>query len=163
MIRLLFVCMGNICRSPTAQGVAEKLLIERGWQDRVMVDSGGTSAYHIGAHPDPRAEQAASRRGIDLAGQLARTVQVEDFDLFDYILAMDQQNLENLHRLAPASSRARLVKILEFSSLGVCEDVPDPYYGGRHGFEQVLDLLLDAMDGFFDHLGQTCPELMDRR
>lgn len=159
IISLLFVCMGNICRSPTAQGVAEKLLAERGWQDLVAVDSAGTHAYHIGEAPDSRAIRAAARRDIDLTAQLARGVQSEDFELFDYILAMDEYNFVNLRQMATQSPRAQVLKMLQFSSLGVTEDVPDPYYGGNHGFQQVLDLLLDAMNGFLDHLAECHPQL----
>ena len=160
MIRLLFVCMGNICRSPTAQGVAEKSLIERGWQELVAVDSAGTHAYHIGQAPDPRAIRTAAAREINLNAQLARKVQVEDFELFDYILAMDEHNLQDLRQMAGKSCRAKVLKVLQFSSLGVTEDVPDPYYGGSHGFQQVLDLLQNAMNGFMDHLGECHPELV---
>jgi protein-tyrosine phosphatase len=159
IVSLLFVCMGNICRSPTAQGVAEKLLAGRGWQDLVSVDSAGTHAYHIGHPPDGRAIRAAAGRDIDLTAQLARRVQSEDFELFDYILAMDEHNLENLQQMVTTSTRGQVLKMLQFSSLGVTENVPDPYYGGIHGFRQVLDLLLDAMEGFLDHLGECHPEL----
>jgi protein-tyrosine phosphatase len=159
-ISMLFVCMGNICRSPTAQGVAEKLLAERGWQDRVKVDSAGTHAYHIGQPPDHRAIHAAAGRGIDLTAQLARRVENEDFELFDYILAMDEHNLQNLEQMVSAPTHAQVLKMLQFSSLGVTDNVPDPYYGGSHGFQQVLDLLQDAMQGFFDHLVETHPQLL---
>ena len=153
--------MGNICRSPTAQGVAEKLLIGRGWQDLVAVDSAGTHAYHIGEPPDGRAIRAAAGRDIDLSAQLARRVEHEDFERFDYILAMDQPNLEDLQQMMPTSSSEQVLKVLQFSLLGVTDDVPDPYYGGSHGFDQVLDLLLDSIDGFLNHLGERQAELLN--
>ncbi len=158
-IRVLFVCMGNICRSPTAQGVAERLVASRALQALVEVDSAGTHAYHVGEPPDARARAAAARRGIDLSRQRARRVGHEDFERFDYILAMDEQNLRALQAAAPGHALGKIRKMMEFSSLGVTDDVPDPYYGGSHGFEQVLDLLDNAMVGFLDQLARAHPEL----
>lgn len=159
-IRLLFVCMGNICRSPTAQGVAEAKREQRGWSERVEVDSAGTHAYHVGEPPDSRACRAAARRGMDLTGQRARRVSHRDFEHFDYILAMDEHNLRALVAAAPEASEDRIRKMMSFCSRGITEDVPDPYYGGNHGFEQVLDLLDNAMDEFFDELARCHPELV---
>lgn len=158
-IRLLFVCMGNICRSPTAQGVADAQLKKRGWASLVETDSAGTHAYHVGEPPDRRACQAAAKRGIDLTGQRARRVSHRDFEDFDYILAMDGHNYRALEEIAPATHQSRLVMMLEFGDLGVATDVPDPYYGGGHGFEQVLDLLDDAVSGLMDDLAARHPQL----
>ena len=158
-IRLLFVCMGNICRSPTAQGVAQHAVSARGWDDLVELDSAGTHAYHLGEPPDARACAAAGRRGIDLTGQRARRVRHEDFKEFDYILAMDEHNYQALLAAAPSHAQDRVHKMMKYSTLGVTDDVPDPYYGGTHGFEQVLDLLDNAMGEFFDELARRHPEL----
>ena len=150
--KILFVCMGNICRSPTAQGVAEKLADERGLAHRLVLDSAGTHAYHVGEPPDSRAIKAARRRGIDISRQRARRLSSEDFEQFDYIVVMDQRNFEEASAMVASDSRARLKKMMDFASVDITPDVPDPYYGGGHGFEQVLDLLENAMGGFFDHL-----------
>lgn len=158
-IRVLFVCMGNICRSPTAQGVAERLVASRALEALVELDSAGTHAYHVGEPPDARARAAAARRGIDLSHQRARRVSHDDFERFDYILAMDEQNFRALKAAAPGHAQDKIRKMMEFSNLGVTDDVPDPYYGGSHGFEQVLDLLDNAMVGFLDQLARAHPEL----
>ncbi len=139
--------MGNICRSPTAEGVVRRLLAERGPDLQVQLDSAGTHGYHVGEPPDARAIEAASRRGIDLSDLRARQVQREDFERFDLILAMDRENLSRLRELQPEQSRARLRLLLEFAPDAALEEVPDPYYGGVAGFEQVLDLLQDAAEG----------------
>ena len=150
--RVLFVCMGNICRSPTAQGVAESLIAERGLQGRLVVDSAGTHASHVGEAPDPRAVKAAARRRLDLTRQRARRVAASDFHEFDHIVAMDERNYQALLAARPHDARAQVSKMMQFSTLGVADDVPDPYYGGAHGFEQVLDLLENAMAGFLDRI-----------
>ncbi len=160
-IRLLFVCMGNICRSPTGQGVAETLIARRGLSSRIRVDSAGTHAYHIGEPPDPRSCRAAARRGYDLTRQRARRVDVSDFHRFDYILAMDRQNLEALERIRPRDATAKVQRLLDYSTLGIAEDVPDPYYGGAHGFEQVLDLVENAVDALIDHAASSTQEAND--
>jgi protein-tyrosine phosphatase len=147
MVKVLFVCMGNICRSPTAQGVFEKLLREEGLDDRVRVDSAGTHAYHVGEPPDPRAQLAAANRDVDLAMQRARQVSVDDFAEFDYVLAMDQDNLSNLAYLCPKQHRAKLALFLDFAEGLRRRDVPDPYYGGDRGFEKVLNLVQAASEG----------------
>ncbi|HXG29468.1 MAG TPA: low molecular weight protein-tyrosine-phosphatase [Nevskiales bacterium] len=138
---VLFVCMGNICRSPTAEGVFRELLREAGLLDRIRTDSAGTHAYHVGSPPDPRALQAAQRRGIDLSGLRARVVQREDFRRFDYVLAMDNENLSHLSRLQPKGTSARLSLLMAYAPPHYPREVPDPYYGGRHGFEMVLDMV----------------------
>ncbi len=152
-IRILFVCMGNICRSPTAEGVFRRKIEEAGLADRVEIDSAGTHAYHVGEPPDPRAREAASRRGIDLSGLRARQAQADDFARFDYVLAMDRDNYHGLMRLAERNrGAARLHLFLEFAR-GIGEqEVPDPYYGGDQGFEQVLDMIEEASDGLIEHL-----------
>lgn len=141
-LSILFVCMGNICRSPTAQGVVERLLREQGLMDRVLLDSAGTHAYHLGKAPDPRTQAAASARGYDLSAQRARQVTVDDFRRFDRILAMDRENLRILHDMAPPGARAHtslFLALLQDASAG--DEVPDPYYGNELGFERVLDLV----------------------
>jgi protein-tyrosine phosphatase len=150
--RLLFVCMGNICRSPTAQGVFEKVVAEHAPELAVAVDSAGTHAYHMGEAPDPRARRAAERRGVDLSGQRARKVLVEDFGRFDLILAMDRLNHVTLTELSESEHRERIRLMLEFAPGGELRDVPDPYYGGSNGFEHVLDLVDEASLGLVEHL-----------
>ncbi len=149
--RILFVCMGNICRSPTAEGVFRKLVEERGLADRFEIDSAGTHAYHIGEPPDRRAVEAAARRGIALSTIRARQVAEEDFDRFDLIVAMDEDNLERLQRLGH-TGRARVTLFLEYAASTELRGVPDPYYGGGNGFEQVLDLVEEAAVGLLDTL-----------
>ena len=143
--RVLFVCMGNICRSPTAEAVFREVARRAG--EAVEVDSAGTHAYHVGEPPDSRAIVAARRRGIEMEHLRARLVSREDFLRFDRLLAMDEQNLEHLRRLAPAGHRAELRLFLEYAPALGRKDVPDPYYGGETGFEQVLDLVEEASRG----------------
>jgi len=154
-IRVLMICMGNICRSPLAQGVFERLLQEAGLQDAVHVDSAGTHAYHVGEPPDPRSCATAQRREIDLSLQRARQVEPADFERFDYLLAMDRQNLTALRRVCPADHAHKLRLFLEFApELGV-EEVPDPYYGGPTGFEHVFDLVEAAGRGLLVEIRQS--------
>ena len=145
-MRVLFVCMGNICRSPTAEGVLRHLLRQEGLEDRVEIDSAGTGGWHAGSPPDERATEAARRRGIDLAGA-ARQVEPADFERFDLIFAMDRDNLAELRRLAPGDAARSKLRLL----LGD-RDVPDPYYGGERGFEDVLDLVEAACEELVDEL-----------
>ena len=152
--RILFVCMGNICRSPTAEGVMRGLLREQGLEDAVEVDSAGTGDWHAGAPPDARATAAARSRGVTLEGA-ARVVARRDFDDFDLILAADRGNLRDLRAVAPEGARARIHLLREFDpdSSGAPDlDVPDPYYGGPDGFEHVLDLVESACRGLLDAL-----------
>jgi protein-tyrosine phosphatase len=152
VVRLLFVCMGNICRSPTAEGVMRGLLREEGLEDVVEVDSAGTGAWHLGDPPDARATAAARARGVTLAGA-ARQVTAADFDDYDMILAADRLNMSDLLEVAPDGARARLHLLREFEpEPGVDLDVPDPYYGGDDGFERVLDLVDAACRGLLDEL-----------
>jgi len=148
VIKVLFVCMGNICRSPSAQGVAEYKAAKLGVLERFVLDSAGTHAFHHGEQPDSRSCHAAGQRGIDLSSQKARRVDTQDYYTFDYILAMDEANYQSLLAAAPPDASAKIKKMMAYSNLGITDDVPDPYYGGRHGFEQVLDLLDNAVDGF---------------
>jgi len=148
---VLFVCMGNICRSPTAEGVFRHHVNERGLGDRIVVDSAGTHAYHVGEPPDRRAFAAAERRGISLAEIHARRVSDRDFEEFDYIIAMDEGNQRRLIDQAPEEHRLKVRLFLSFASVGETE-VPDPYYGGAAGFERVLDLIEEASRGLLETL-----------
>ncbi|MFN4262285.1 MAG: low molecular weight protein-tyrosine-phosphatase [Thioalkalivibrionaceae bacterium] len=152
-LRVLAVCMGNICRSPMAHGVFEAEIDRRGWRDRVQVDSAGTHAYHVGEAPDPRAQLEASQRGYYLADQRARQLQADDFDHFDYILVMDEQNHADAARIRPPNTKATLQYLLDFSNTSERE-VPDPYYGGPQGFALVMDLVENAVRGFLDQTGK---------
>lgn len=151
-IRVLFVCMGNICRSPTAQGVFEALLEREGLADRIEVDSAGTHAYHVGEPPDPRAQEAARNRGVELAHQRARRVAESDFLEFHYVVAMDQSNLEDLRALCHPDYEERLHLFMSFAPDYRETDVPDPYYGGRQGFERVLDMIEQAAAGLLEDI-----------
>jgi protein-tyrosine phosphatase len=151
---VLFVCMGNICRSPTAHGVMRQLLHEQGTDVSVQLDSAGTHAWHVNEPPDPRSMQAALSRGVDISDLRARAVEISDFKKFDLILAMDQDNLTMLKRIQPKGSKAHLELMLHFASYADTGEVPDPYYGGSNGFERVLDLLEDASRGLLTELRQ---------
>lgn len=143
--------MGNICRSPTAEGVFRHHVEAAGLSDNIEIDSAGTHAYHVGEPPDRRARAAAERRGMSLDGIKARRVTTADFERFDYIIAMDEDNLYRLRQEAPDNHKAELRLFLEFSA-GVETEVPDPYYGGTAGFERVLDLVDDASRGLLEVL-----------
>lgn len=146
------VCLGNICRSPTAHGVLEKLIQNRGLSEFIKVDSAGTSTYHLGDHPDPRSIAAAQRRGYSIAEQVARQVSANDFHEFDYVLAMDGENLHHLQNAAPPGSKARVQLLLDYSA-GATKSVPDPYFGGGgQGFEKVLDLVEGACRRLLEQL-----------
>jgi protein-tyrosine phosphatase len=149
-IRVLFVCLGNICRSPTAHGVFGALVERRGLGASVEVDSCGTGGWHIGKAPDARATAEAARRGYDLTGLRARQVHVSDFDYYDYILAMDLANLSDLQRLCPDPFSGHLGLFLEFAGDDTQREVPDPYYGEGEGFSQVLDLVEAASEGLLN-------------
>lgn len=149
---VLFVCMGNICRSPTAEGVFRRLVKNAGLERKLFIDSAGTHAYHIGAVPDARASAAAEKRGYDLSALRGRQVSPQDFHVFDYILAMDRDNLANLQSICPPEHARKLTLFLEFSANFNEREVPDPYYGGVQGFEQVLDMVEDASRGLLQKL-----------
>jgi protein-tyrosine phosphatase len=152
-VRILFVCLGNICRSPTAEGVMRQLVADAGMQQSIELDSAGTGGWHVGEPPDPRAREAALRRGISLEGA-ARQVHADDFERFDLILAMDRSNERELRRLAPdepARAKVRLLREFDPASTGVEDlDVPDPYYDSRRGFEIVLDQVQAACTGLLE-------------
>lgn len=150
--RVVFVCMGNICRSPTAHGVLREKLRRAGLDRRVLVDSAGTHDYHPGEPPDPRSQRHARRRGYDLSDLRARCLRPSDFEQADLLLVMDGNNLAASLRACPPAHRDKLRKLVSFCGTRVADEVPDPYYGGEAGFEHVLDLVEDACDGLIDHL-----------
>jgi low molecular weight protein-tyrosine phosphatase len=154
MARILFVCLGNICRSPTAEGVLRSLAAREFPGLALEVDSAGTADYHVGEPPDRRTVAAARRRGYELAGLRARQVLEDDFSRFDYVLAMDRANLEGLERLRPKDASARVSLFLEFAPDASTLEVPDPYYGGVEDFERVLDLCESAARGLLTRLSQ---------
>ncbi|NOX08744.1 MAG: low molecular weight phosphotyrosine protein phosphatase [Gammaproteobacteria bacterium] len=150
--KVIFVCMGNICRSPTAEGVFLSLLEAEGMLDVVEVDSAGTHAYHVGEQPDLRSQAAARGRGIDLSNQRGRQFEANDFIEFDYVLAMDSENYRGLKHICPPGYEHKLHRFLEYARYTKTLDVPDPYYGAGDGFEQVLDLIEDASQGLLETL-----------
>lgn len=151
MTRVLFVCLGNICRSPTAEGVFRRALEVAGMGEQVMIDSCGVGSWHVGKAPDQRAQMAAKRRGVDLSPLCARQLTVSDFLDFDYILAMDNDNLQAMQALEPVESQAHVGLFLDFAGTSGAE-VPDPYYGGDQGFEGVLDMIEAASHGLIQYL-----------
>ena len=153
--RVLFVCLGNICRSPTAEATFRELLRREAAAPAVEVDSAGTHGYHAGEPPDARAIAAAARRGIDMSDLRARVVEAADFERFDLVLAMDDQVYRRLQRLAPAAYRHRVRLFLEYAPELGRREVPDPYYGGTTGFEDVLDLVEQAARGLLAALRQS--------
>lgn len=151
-VSILVVCTGNICRSPTGEGVLRHLAQKRGLGERVRVASAGTHDYHVGDCPDPRTLEHARKRGYDLSAQRAMQVRREHFHEFDYILAMDRGHLRILRTLAPPGATARLGLFLEASARWKGEDVPDPYYGGVEGFERVLDMVEEAAERWLERV-----------
>jgi len=151
-VLVLFCCMGNICRSPTAEAVFRSRVEEAGLAQQILIDSVGTHDYHIGNPPDLRTQRAARQRGYDMSGLRGRQVEVADFTRFDYVLAMDNANMAILHRLCPQPQRDRLGLFLEYASNHREREVPDPYYGGEDGFERVLDMVEDAAEGLLMHI-----------
>ena len=154
-IRVLMVCLGNICRSPTAEAMLRRKVHEAGLDERVEVDSAGTSDYHVGSPPDRRAVAHGERRGLRMQHLRGRRVERADFERFDWILAMDEDNLADLKRLRPAGSRAHVALLMSFAPEAGSREVPDPYGGGADGFERVLDLTTAAADGFIASLRST--------
>ena len=150
-VQVLMVCLGNICRSPTAHGVLEKIIENKQMSPLIQVDSAGTGDWHLGESPDNRSQQAAARRGYDLSPYRARQVEAGDFTRFDYILAMDRTNLKDLRASCPASHQPKLQLLLDYGDSGH-ESVPDPYYSGAQGFELVLDLVEEACERLFHHI-----------
>ena len=154
MIKVLFVCLGNICRSPTAHGIFLQKVSARGLSQRVYVDSAGTGNWHVGEPPDHRTIKVATTRGYDLSQLKARQVKKQDFIEFDYILAMDSDNLVALQAMCPENSDHKIDLFLKYGKSGVT-NVPDPYYGGSEGFEKVIDLIEEAADELLAYLEST--------
>jgi protein-tyrosine phosphatase len=152
MVRVLFVCLGNICRSPTAEGVFRTVVERAGLLQHIEIDSAGTHAYHVGEPPDARAQAAAQRRGVDLSGLRGRRATRVDIERFDYILAMDEENYQNLQTLSPQGLEHKIRLFLEFAPQRPEREVPDPYFGGEGGFERVLDMIEEASEGLLAHL-----------
>ena len=151
MINVLFVCMGNICRSPSAEGYFRHIVEEANLTDLINIDSAGTHAYHIGSPPDTRAQLAAKKRGLDLSHLRGRKVEENDFNKFDYVLGMDKSNYSDLMEVAGGEAD-NLHLFLAFANNFTEQEVPDPYYGGDQGFEHVLDLIEDASRGLLQHI-----------
>ena len=152
MIRVLFVCLGNICRSPTAHGLFAQLVRERGLQDRVAVDSCGTSGYHVGEGADGNMHRAAREAGYDLSDQVSRQLHRSDFDRFDVLVAMDRSNERGIRGAMPKGSSARVVRFMDFVPDAPGADVPDPYYGGMDGFRNVVELIERGCGPLLDHV-----------
>lgn len=152
MIKVLFVCMGNICRSPTAEGVFKKLMTEKHLLDTFSIDSAGTHAYHINEAPDLRAQKAAQNRDVDLSYIRARKVIFGDFEDYDYLLAMDKDNHSIMMEACPEEHQHKVKLFLDYAPHLTINEVPDPYYGGAYGFEKVLDLVEEASIGFLKEL-----------
>ena len=150
--RVLFICLGNICRSPMAEGVFRRVVEKEGLTDRFEIDSAGLGDWHVGQAPDTRAQAAAKSRGIDISRQCARQVVLEDFARFDLLLVMDRSNYAELKRRAPADGRARIQHFLDFAPQTGTKDVPDPFFGGAEGFDQTLDLIEEAANGLLASL-----------
>ena len=153
-IKVLFVCMGNICRSPTAEAVFRHYVEHAGLTEQIKIDSAGTHDYHVGDPPDLRAQRAAQQRGYDMSKLRGRQVEEGDFRQFDYVLAMDQANLAILRGITPAGSDTQAKLFLGYARHHAEREVPDPYYGGASGFERVLDMVEDAAQGLLQEIRQ---------
>ena len=156
-VKVLFVCMGNICRSPMAEGMFRKAVRDAGLDSQIEADSAGTHAYHIGSPPDPRAQSAIRQRGVEIGNLRGRKVEDADFERFDYILAMDGDNVNRLMQRAPARYQGKVRRLLAFSRKYPNLDVVDPYYGGPKGFEENLDMIEDAVQGLIREISATHP------
>jgi len=154
-VAVLFVCLGNICRSPTAHGVFRKMVVEAGLDELIEVDSAGTAAFHIGKSPDERSTRVAKGRGIEMADLRARQVDLGDFYQYDYVLAMDESNYANLKDIALPEHYERLQMFLDYTQDFPETEVPDPYYGGAKGFDHVFDLVESASEGLLKHIQKT--------
>ena len=152
MVKVLFVCMGNICRSPTADGVFRALVQSEGLDDAISIDSAGTHAYHVGKPPDERAQETARSRGIELSDLVARRVEAGDFSVFDYVVAMDQDNYMALSEICPDPHVDKIHMFMDFAPQMRTREVPDPYYGGAAGFERVFDLVDAAANGLLEEI-----------
>ena len=156
---VLFVCLGNICRSPTAHGVFRHLLMKHNMIDKVVVDSAGTGNWHVGAQPDKRAQATATTKGYDISDLRARRVDIEDFHKFDYVLAMDWRNLDHLRALCPKECNPHIGLFLDYLGEGDGREVPDPYYGGDDGFDNVLNMIEKASTGLLKDLLEKYPDI----
>lgn len=154
-VSVLFVCLGNICRSPTAHAVFRKMVDENGLASNIEIDSAGTAAYHVGKHPDMRSMETAKNRGIEMIDLRARKVDFGDFYQYDYILAMDDENYHNLKEMALPEHHQKIQMFLDYTQDFPEREVPDPYYGGAQGFEHVFDLVESASQGLLNHIKQT--------
>lgn len=154
-VKVMFVCMGNICRSPTAHGVFRAAVTAAGLSDQIYIESSGTHAYHVGESPDRRAQQTARSRGLDMSDLRAQKVRSSDFDTFDYVLAMDDDNMFNLQAICPPEHKSKLYMFLDFAHNTAGREVPDPYYGGASGFETVFDMVEDGSQGLLQHIRKT--------
>ncbi|MCB1584309.1 MAG: low molecular weight phosphotyrosine protein phosphatase [Xanthomonadales bacterium] len=152
--KVLFVCMGNICRSPTAEAVFTRLVKDKGAEQEFMIDSAGTLSYHAGSKPDHRSRQAGKKRGLLMDHMRARQVTTEDYEKFDWLVVMDEDNRRNLQRMFPNIPQQKVFSMMSFAPTTGYSEVPDPYYGAGDGFELVLDLLETACEGFYDFLCQ---------
>jgi protein-tyrosine phosphatase len=150
--RLLFICLGNICRSPMAEGAFRRVAAEEGVLDRFEIDSAGLGDWHVGQAPDYRAQRAAGQRGIDISGQSARQIAREDFARFDLLLAMDGSNYDELAELAPRNAKHKIHRFLDFAPHAGTKDVPDPFFGEAEGFDHALDLIEEAARGLLAEL-----------
>ncbi|MDA8420014.1 MAG: low molecular weight phosphotyrosine protein phosphatase [Pseudomonadota bacterium] len=165
MVRVLFVCLGNICRSPTAEGVFRAVVRAQGLEQVIETDSAGTHSYHVGDAPDARAQAAAARRGIDLSGLRGRQATRRDIESFDFILAMDRENLRHLRALSPPGMEGKIRLFLDFAPSRPEREVPDPYFGGDGGFDRVLDMVEEAATGLLEHIRRErlhAPQQPDR-
>ncbi|MFZ2542160.1 MAG: low molecular weight protein-tyrosine-phosphatase [Gallionella sp.] len=153
-VSVVFICMGNICRSPTAETVFRRYVENAGLSESILIDSAGTHDFHIGDPPDLRTQRAAQQRGYDMSALRGRQVEADDFRRFDYVLAMDKANLTILQHLAPPDSDTHAQLLLEYARHHTEREVPDPYYGGADGFEHVLDMVEDASEGLLQHIRQ---------
>lgn len=151
-VKVLFICMGNICRSPTAQGVFERYVEDAGLAGLIQIDSAGTHAYHMGEPPDPRAQAAATGRGYDLSSQRARRLIAQDLEEFDYVVVMDEDNLRDVQSIASPEHTRKLALFMSFAPEFGITEVPDPYYGASAGFERVLDMIEQAAEGLLDDI-----------
>jgi len=151
-IKVLFVCMGNICRSPTAHGVFEALIEREGLTDHIEVDSAGTHSYHINKAPDPRSQKTALSRGLDISHQRARQAESNDFTQYDYVLAMDQDNYHALCAICPEGMENKLELLMDYAPDSRMREVPDPYSGGPQGFEKVFDMVEAAAEGLLEDI-----------
>jgi protein-tyrosine phosphatase len=154
-IGVLFVCLGNICRSPSAQGIAERLAQQRGWSKALHIDSCGTAAFNIGKAPDPRAVEAAVRRGYDISSQRARQIEAIDYQRHDYVIAMDRMNLTNVQAWAPEDFAGEIHLLMNYGKHRGVTQVPDPFYDDAGKFDQVVEILEKATTALLDHIGAT--------